>query len=326
MNSVAVPRGTDPVQAHIDRGTMFVKLAKAKGADVVVFPEQWSVGYSRNYLEDHYDDADSWKTVYSTYTAWAQRRDGPFIQHFQALARSEGIAIAAAYVENVDGAAEQGDVSPPRNSVALIDRRGTVLYNYGKVHVAFSGRTGDAGCEGLTQPGRGFHTNVLDLGDGRGNVSVCSMICFDREHPESAAMCGAGGAELILHPTACNLPMSYIRKLQARALSNGVSIAMANFGNSTYAPETDGWGHSVAINATGHVVALAPDVPVPADPGLQRGEGLFLASFDIGAQRRYRATARGRGLTTHPLAPELCKVPLAPAYNQGDYDIGRNWL
>ena len=37
-------------------------------------------------------------------------------------------------------------------------------------------------------------------------------------------------AELVLHPTACGFDMSTIRKLAARAMYNGVSIAMANFG------------------------------------------------------------------------------------------------
>ena len=88
----------------------------------------------------------------------------------------------------------------------------------------------------------------------------------------------------------------------------------------------DSWGHSVGINATGDVVTLAPDVPVPTDPGLQVGEGVFISDFDIGAQRAYRESVRGKALTTHPLMPELCKVPLASAYMQGAYDIARNWL
>ena len=54
MNAVGVAVGTDPVPAHLDRATMFVKEAKKRGADIALFPEQWSVsvqcGYSRSNL------------------------------------------------------------------------------------------------------------------------------------------------------------------------------------------------------------------------------------------------------------------------------------
>lgn len=199
------------------------------------------------------------------------------------------------------------------------------FHKHAKVHIAWSGASGDVDPEGLTQPGRGFHTSALDLGDGRGSISVCSFICFDREHPESAAMCAAGGAELILHPTACGMPIQTVRKVAARAMYNGVSIAMANFGNSTDNVKSS-WGHSVIVNATGAMLVLAPDVPVPTEPGLEVGEGVFVADIDIGAQRQYRSSDRGVAATTQPLAPELCRVPLAQQYFQSHYDVGRMWL
>lgn len=138
---------------------------------------------------------------------WAQRADGPFISHFQSLARNLSIAISAAYTENIDGITGPGDKLPPRNSVALIDRTGKVLHDFKKVHIAWSGIPDDTDCEGVTGAGRAFYTSALDLGGGRGNISVCSLICFDREHPESAALCAAGGAELVMHPTACRMDM-----------------------------------------------------------------------------------------------------------------------
>ena len=59
MNSVGVAPGEDPVPAHMERASLFVREAKTQGADVVVFPEQWSVGYSRNYDKANYDALDS---------------------------------------------------------------------------------------------------------------------------------------------------------------------------------------------------------------------------------------------------------------------------
>eukprot|EP01047_Picozoa_sp_COSAG01_P098263 COSAG01_NODE_28473_length_660_cov_1.040998_1_plen_86_part_01 len=78
-------------------------MKNLQGADVVVFPEQWSVGYSRNYDKAHYDDLDSARTVYDSYYRWAQPKSGLYVSHFQQLAKELGIAIAAAYTQNVDG-------------------------------------------------------------------------------------------------------------------------------------------------------------------------------------------------------------------------------
>jgi hypothetical protein len=80
------------------------------------------VGYSRNYNKAQYMDLDSDPTVYSSYVQWAQRKDGAYVSHFQALAKELGIAIAAAYTENVDGETGQPqDRLPPRNAVPTPD-------------------------------------------------------------------------------------------------------------------------------------------------------------------------------------------------------------
>ena len=205
-----------------------------------------------------------------------------------------------------------------------------------------SGSYGDTDCEGITGAGRSFYTSSLDLGESRGNVSVCSLICFDREHPESAALCAAGGAELVMHPTACGMSTDRIDKLASRAMQGGMAIAMANFGNSTdVAPECMGnndcgsqssWGLSAAVNASGDIVAMAADVPVPTAAeramGWQVGEAIVMAEFDIGKQRALRKTSRGAGLLrgNAQLEPELCRVPLAAQYRQGNLDEARMWL
>jgi predicted amidohydrolase len=69
MNAVGVAFDKDPVPAHLERATMFIREAKRRGADIVVFPEQWSVGFSRNFNKDQYPDADSWSTVYGSYVS-----------------------------------------------------------------------------------------------------------------------------------------------------------------------------------------------------------------------------------------------------------------
>ena len=197
---------SDPLRASYEKAAAAIRSAKQDGVDVVLLPEQWSVGYmvNANLIGDgnEYNAVDSTAYVYEGYLKWATPVDGPYVKAHQDLARELGIAIALPFVQALRDPGTGAPI-PPRNSVALIDRFGTILYVYQKVHVAWSGSNG-AEVEGLNSAGRGWPTAQLDIA-GKGNVSVCSFICFDREHPESARACKASGAELILVPTACGL-------------------------------------------------------------------------------------------------------------------------
>jgi predicted amidohydrolase len=57
--------------------------------------------------------------------------------------------------------------------------------------------------EALTSPGATFW--VADVPTAQGTLRVGSMICADREFPESAQLLQRHGAELVLVPNACHL-------------------------------------------------------------------------------------------------------------------------
>jgi len=61
MNAVGVAFDKDPVPAHIERATMFVREAKKRGADIALFPEQWSVGFSRNFNKPDCENGDAFR-------------------------------------------------------------------------------------------------------------------------------------------------------------------------------------------------------------------------------------------------------------------------
>ena len=92
------------------------------------------------------------------------------------------MAIAAALMQE-DTTSQDVGGGPPRNSVALIDRRGSIAYIYSKVHTCVWSAD-----EAMTAPGRHFFTGSIDIGGGRGNVTFGSMICADREFPESTRL------------------------------------------------------------------------------------------------------------------------------------------
>lgn len=236
--------------ANLAKGLDACRQARAMGADLALFPEIWSIGYSL----DH---------------ASAEQAIGPdsaFLQAFAALAKELELAIAITYLERWP----QG----PRNAVSLIDCHGEVRLTYAKVH------TCDFGPEGELTPGDAFP--VCTLATRAGEIQTGAMICYDREFPESARALMLGGAEIILVPNACTLDQNRLAQFQTRAFENMVGVAMANYA----APQNN--GHSIAFDgiAHGNIDGPGRDMKL-VEAG--EAEGIYLAPFDLDALRAYRA-------------------------------------
>lgn len=187
----------------LQRGLAAVDEAADRGADLVVFPEMWNIGYVMEgpWLERALDP------------------EGPWVKAFADRARQRGVAVAITFLERRTGFA-------PSNSVRLFDRHGAMVLHYRKVHTcAFD-------TEGLLTPGEGF--SVGDLDTAAGVVKVGAMICFDREFPESARQLSLAGAEVILVPNACELERHRHGQVRARAFENSVVVAVANYTGPGY--------------------------------------------------------------------------------------------
>lgn len=253
-------------------GTDACREVARRGADLVLFPELWSVGYERGFD-----------------VARAEPIDGAFVAAFRALSIELGIAIGITWLEAVAGHA-------PRNAFALFDTTGALVLHTAKVHLCPWGPP-DTACSA----GDGFP--VARLTTRAGGVDVGAMICFDREYPESARVLALAGAELILVPNACHLGADApevgdvrLAQLRGRAFENLVAIAMANYA----APAYD--GHSCLIEADGRVAWLAgtePQVAV-ADLDLAR-----LRTFRQAEAARSMARRPDRyGSLVRPLRPK----------------------
>jgi N-carbamoylputrescine amidase len=264
--------GADPDFA-LREGERACREAARAGADVVLFPELWQLGYA------------SWRAEPAQRAAWlahATTLDGSFVSHFRELARELGLGIVITYLEDWPDA--------PRNTATLIDRHGDPVLTYAKVH------TCDFGMEAALTPGDGFRVADLDTRDG--TVRVGLMICYDREFPESARVLMLGGAELILTPNACGLDADRLGQFRARAYENMVGVAMANYAtpdptvdNSHLGPLDICNGHSVAFSG----VKFDREENALDHKLLEAGEGeeLPIATFDLDALRAYRAYGRG---------------------------------
>lgn len=222
------------LEQNIEIGTQACRQAAAMGADIALFPEMWSCGYT--IPEDP-----------AQLNALAQCADGEYVKHFGALAAELNMAICCTYLEQ--------HAPRPRNSLALFDRHGHRVLDYAKVH------TCDFGDECRLSPGDDFYTAVLDTACGE--VCVGAMICYDREFPESARVLMLKGAELILVPNACPMELNRLAQLRARAFENMLAVATCNYpqgkpdcnGNSTlfdgiaYRPEVMGSCDTLRVNA-----------------------------------------------------------------------------
>ena len=140
---------------------------------------------------------------------------------------------------------------------------------YAKVH------TCQFFAEGACTPGDGFHSCTLTT--AAGDVQVGAMICYDREHPESARVLMLQGAEIILTPNACGLEQHRLGQFKARAFENMLGLAMANY------PKPHCNGHSIAVDP----ICTGDHDIVIVEAGEE--EGVFLAPFDLDAIRKYRA-------------------------------------
>lgn len=249
-------------EANRRKGDACCREAKARGADIALFPEMWNIGYT--FYSGSPDDPAGCQAR-AEWQAQAIDQGAPFFTRFQHLARELEMAIGLTYLERWPGAA-------PRNTISIIDRRGKVVLTYAKVH------TCDFAREAACTPGEDFYVTRLDT--AQGTLNVGAMICYDREFPESARILMLKGAELILVPNACEMEMNRLSQLRARAFENMVGIALANYA----APQHN--GHSVAFDG----IAFDAEERSRDMCLLETGEeeGVYLASLDLDVLRKYR--------------------------------------
>ena len=228
--------------------------AGKKGADIALFPEMWSDGYSLPQEENELKKL-------------AIEKDSEFIEEFRDLAKELKMAIGITFLEAHD--------PRPLNSVIIFDRTGKEVLHYSKVQIcAFD-------AERVLCAGEDFYVSDLDF--GRGTVKIGSMICFDREFPESARILMLKGAELILAPNACPMEINRLSALRTRAYENMIAVATCNYPDA----QPDCNGHSTLFDG----VPWLRDEPGVRDMCVMEapGEaGIYIATLDLDMLRNHR--------------------------------------
>ena len=247
-----LPEGN--LEGQLKKGKDACIKAKDMGADIALFPEMWSDGYALPQGRLELD-------------AMSIEADSDFVREFGKLARELQMAIGITFLERHD--------PKPLNSMILFDRNGIERMHYSKVHTcAFD-------LEKVLSSGNDFYVTELDV--DKGIIKVGTMICFDREFPESARILMLKGAEIILAPNACPMEINRLSALRTRAYENMLVIATCNYPNG----QPDCNGHSTVFDG----VAWLEDEPGVRDMCILEApeeEGIYLADINMDMLREYR--------------------------------------
>lgn len=172
------------VEANIKRTLEAIDLAATLGAEIAITPECVFHGYafdntngkSETFRKKLYDIAES--------------PDGEHLKLFKNKAKEKHIHILVGFVE-------RGEDNLIHNAAALIAPDGRYIYIYRKVHCRHFESINQ---RGYFTPGSNFYSADLKLNEGQ--FKIGTIICFDREIPETLRCMRALGAEIVLCPLA----------------------------------------------------------------------------------------------------------------------------
>lgn len=242
------------IEKNLKKGLDACIEAKKLRADIALFPEMWSTGYKISLDQKELESQSI-------------NKNSNFILSFKKLAQELNLAIGITFLETNN--------PKPLNSVIFFDKKGNEVLHYSKVH------TCDFDVEKVLSSGDDFYVADLDLGFTK--VKIGTMICFDREFPESARVLMLKGAEIILAPNACPMEINRLSALRTRAYENMLAVCTCNYP----AGQPDCNGHSTLFDGVAWLREEdgVRDMCVFEAP---ETEGIYLAEVDLDLLRNYR--------------------------------------
>lgn len=230
---------TDIPGENIEKAEDLIRQAAAEGTDLIVLQELFHTTYFCRETDRVYFD-------------WAEPVPGPVTRRFCDLARELNVVLLLPLFEK----------QAPGiyfNSLAVIERDGTLLGSYRKMHIP-----DDPGFHEkyyFTPGDRGF--KVFDTSAGK----IGTLICWDQWFPEAARLAALNGAELLVYPTAIGtLPEesdtdkmefidAWLTVQRSHAIANGCFVAGINRVGTEKG--TRFWGNSFVAAPFGQIIARA---------------------------------------------------------------------
>lgn len=229
------------VETNLDRALTAIEETASEGADLVVLPELFTVGYF----------------AFDAYERSAESLSGRTLSTIADAAREHGVGVlAGSVVEDLAATAVRCDASVPKesgmaNTSVLFDRDGSRLAHYRKNHLFGYGS---------------IESRMLVAGDKLGIATFDGMTiglttCYDLRFPELYRELLTAGVTLTLVPSAWPYPRveHWTTLSRARAIENQYYVAVAN-GAGTI-DETTLLGRSTVYDPWGTPIASCDDGP-----------------------------------------------------------------
>jgi N-carbamoyl-D-amino-acid hydrolase len=264
----------DTREQVVDRLVAMLHQAKAKNAQLVVFPELALTTFFPRWYVDDLSTADHW---YETHMP------SPVTLPIFDTAKQLGLGFCLGYAELTS----QGQRF---NTQILVDQEGCVVGHYRKVHIP-----GHAEHE----PDRPFQHaerhyfepssegfNVWDAFTGR----VGMMICNDRRWPESYRVMGLQGVELIL--CGYNTPIFYAPDPEQNVLQgfhNALVMQSGAYQNGTWVVGVAKGGIEEGVESLAQSMIVAPSGQIVAQ-ALTQGDEVIVADCDLDWCKKYTGT------------------------------------
>jgi predicted amidohydrolase len=247
----------DDLAQNLERVRAMVGEARARGADVVLLPENFA----------YFGDEEQKRVIAEDLDA----AEGPIGRTLAELARAERVWIVGGGLPE-----RSSDERRPFNTCAVYAPGGALAARYRKVHlfdVDLPDGTRYRESEATMAGGEAVISDVAGL-------SLGLSVCYDVRFPELYRALASKGADAVVVPAAFTLQTGkdhWMVLLRARAIESQVYvIAAAQWGKHPRGRQT--FGKSCVIDPWGEVIAQASE-----------GEGLALATLDPAYLARVRA-------------------------------------
>jgi len=241
-----------PAEA-LERAETACRRARELGADLVCLPEMFCCPY-----------------VTEKFPAYAEGEDGETARACASLAKEHGVYLSAGSMP------ERGADGRVYNTAYVFDRAGKRIAKHRKMHLFDIDVAGGQSFRESDTLSAGDAITVFDTEFGK--MGLC--VCYDFRFPELARLMALRGAELILVPAAFNMttgPLHWELMFRAQAMFQQV-FAVGTAPARDAAADYQSWGHSIAVDPWGRVLAQ-----------MEEQEGGQLVELDLKETQRVRA-------------------------------------
>jgi predicted amidohydrolase len=272
-----------PIARVDSRGAVVKRLlahlheAKARGCDLVVFPElALTTFFPRWWMEDQ-AEIDAF---------FEREMPGPETRPLFEEAARLGLGFCIGYAE----LAVEGGVHHRYNTAILVDAGGRLVGKYRKIHLpGHAEHEPQRAFQHLEK--RYFEVGNLGFGVWRAFGGVLGMcICNDRRWPETYRVMGLQGVEMVL--LGYNTPRHHPPAPEHDALANfhnQLSMQAGAYQNSTWVVGVAKAGREEGCDLIGQSQIIAPSGETVA-MACTLGDELVTARCDLGLCRSYRTT------------------------------------